>query len=146
MTPCLPPFLLPMIQAYLVYLECSSCASNAGVRLGFPLSSLAAPFTGSDLAVSIPLTETAGWLQDTKNTLQVGRPPPSVRHVDHAGRPLVGSGDGRGDRGRRSKCERTVGTRLSLVVFMWCVRDGAIRRGVRRAAALSSRCCRRSRA
>lgn len=113
MTLCLPPFLLPMIQAYLVYLECSSCASNAGVRLGFPLSSLAAPFTGSDLAVSIPLTEAAGWLQDTKNTLQVGRPPPSVRHVDHAGRPQVGSRDGRRDHGRRSKREETVGTRLS---------------------------------
>jgi hypothetical protein len=65
-------------QAYLVLLECASCNSNAGVRLGFPLKSLPnGPFSGADLAVTLKLNEAGGWLQDSKNTLQVcTRPAP----------------------------------------------------------------------
>jgi len=59
-------------QAYLVYLECSKCNSNTGVRLGFPLSAIKGGFTGKDKLFSISLNERAGWLEDTKNTLQVG--------------------------------------------------------------------------
>jgi hypothetical protein len=59
-------------QAYVVLLECASCNSNAGVRLGFPLKSLpSGPFSGSDLAVTLKLNEAGGWLEDSKNTLQV---------------------------------------------------------------------------
>eukprot|EP00952_Eustigmatos_sp_NYUAD-ZCMA_P009558 39477-Eustigmatos_ZCMA.PRE.1 len=57
-------------QAYVVLLECSGCKSNAGVRLGMPLSKLQQPFTGSDLRVSLALSEKAGWVEDSKNTLK----------------------------------------------------------------------------
>lgn len=53
---------------HLVELYCATCNVNRGVTLAFPAKATAA-FTGAATSYSITLTESAGWLQDPKNTL-----------------------------------------------------------------------------
>ncbi|RQM24847.1 hypothetical protein B5M09_006064 [Aphanomyces astaci] len=58
----------------LVILECATCNLNAGVRLAWP-QTLSPAFTGPAQTFSIPLSETAGWVTDPKNTLLPWTPP-----------------------------------------------------------------------
>lgn len=54
----------------LVELECSTCASGAGIALSFPLWNSSKPdFDGATHRFSIPLNEASGWIQDPRNTL-----------------------------------------------------------------------------
>ncbi|RHY56623.1 hypothetical protein DYB30_003615 [Aphanomyces astaci] len=58
----------------LVILDCATCNLNAGVRLAWP-QTLSPAFTGPAQTFSIPLSETAGWVTDPKNTLLPWTPP-----------------------------------------------------------------------
>ncbi|KAF0700346.1 Aste57867_9159 [Aphanomyces stellatus] len=70
-------FSLPnaVANAPLVILDCATCNLNAGVRLAWPQAASTPLFTGAVQTFTIPLVETAGWLQDPKNTLLAWVPP-----------------------------------------------------------------------
>ncbi|ETW00654.1 hypothetical protein H310_07221 [Aphanomyces invadans] len=65
----------------LVILDCATCNLNAGVRLAWP-QTLSPTFTGSAQTFTIPLSETAGWITDPKNTLLPWTPPSQCAFVE----------------------------------------------------------------
>ncbi|CAK4555192.1 unnamed protein product [Aphanomyces euteiches] len=67
--------------APLVILDCATCNLNAGVRLAWP-QALSPAFSGATQSFTIPLTETAGWVTDPKNTLLPWTPPTQCAIVE----------------------------------------------------------------
>ena len=68
---------------HLVEIHCAACNVNRGVTLAFPLQS--APgrgFTGAATRFSVPLRETAGWVEDPKNTLSRWAPPTQCTFIE----------------------------------------------------------------
>jgi hypothetical protein len=73
-------------EAHVVYLECATCRSSPaamdnsgrpGVRLGMPFHVVfpRGLSLGQDVQVALNLTERAGWVEDSKNTLRAWAPP-----------------------------------------------------------------------
>lgn len=60
---------------HLVELHCAKCNVNRGVTLAFPASKAPAYFSGAAQAFTLSLKETAGWVEDPKNTLKAWKAP-----------------------------------------------------------------------
>jgi hypothetical protein len=67
---------------HLVYLECGKCNLNKGVRLAFPMSATESGFSGTATMFDIALTETSGWLEDSKNSLVKWSPPSQCTFIE----------------------------------------------------------------
>jgi len=67
---------------HLVYLECGKCNLNKGVRLAFPLSATKSGFSGTATMFDIELSETGGWLEDSKNSLVKWSPPSQCTFIE----------------------------------------------------------------
>lgn len=67
---------------HLVEVYCAACNVNRGVTLAFPVKALPRAFSGSTLRVAVPLRETAGWVEDPKNTLVKWAPPTQCTFIE----------------------------------------------------------------